>query len=171
MRLLGSLTARDLYLLDVLEAHRVLTAEQVADLLFPSLDRAQRRLLQLTQRGVLARFRACVRPGSQPWRYTLGYPAVVLLAAARAERPPTRAAHDLSIARLARSRQLDHLLGVNGLFTALTADAAPRPGARLLSWYSEPTTHTLLPQADRFRIGSSGSTPTPTAAGPSRPTR
>lgn len=148
--LLGGLTPRDLYLFDVLEAHRVLTAGQVTALLFPSLDRAQRRLLALTQRGVLTRFRGYVRPGSQPWRYTLGYPGVELLAAAHARRPPSRTAHDLSLTRLARSRQLDHLLGVNGFFTDLAGHAATQPGAQLMTWYSESTTYAVL--SERLQI-------------------
>lgn len=121
----------------MLAAHRVLTAEQVAALLYPSVDRAQRRLLALTRRGALERFRARVYPGSQAWRYTLSYPAVQLLAAARAEQPVSRSAHTATLLRLARSSTLDHLLGVNGLFTSLAQDAAARPVTRLASWYSE----------------------------------
>nr|MDT0664700.1 replication-relaxation family protein [Micromonospora sp. DSM 115978] len=144
--MLRELTPRDLYLLDVLKAHRVLTAEQAADLVFPSLDRAQRRLLQLTRRGVLARFRACVRPGSQPWRYTLGWTGAALVAAARADRPPARAAHDLTVTRLARNPQLDHMLGTNSVFTALAAHAATATatGTRLATWYSDDTATSLL---------------------------
>jgi hypothetical protein len=148
--LLSGLTARDLYLIDVLDKHRVLTASQVTELLFPSLDRAQRRLLALTQRGVLARFRGYTHVGSLPWRYTLGYPAVQLLAAGHAQQPTSRAAHDRSVAQLARSRQLEHRLGANGFFTALAAHAATDPAAKLLSWYSESTTWALIPGQDRF---------------------
>jgi hypothetical protein len=143
--LLGGLTDRDLYLLDVLDVHRVLTALQVAALLFPSLDRAQRRLMALTERGVLARFRGYVRPGSQAWRYTLGYAGAALVAASRGrDGPPPRSRHDRALATLARSSQLDHRLGVNGVFTALAGHAATAPGARLWSWYCEATTVDLL---------------------------
>jgi len=142
--LLRELTPRDLYLLDVLSAHRVLTAEQVGALLFPSLDRAQRRLLTLTRRGLLDRFRICVRPGSQPWRYTLGHAGAVLVAATRAQQPPARAAHERTVAALARSGQLAHRLGVNGVFTDLAGVAAATPGGALMSWYSEAVTTTLI---------------------------
>ncbi|MCK9904437.1 hypothetical protein CC117_30715 [Parafrankia colletiae] len=138
------MTDRDLYLLDVLAAHRVLTAEQVAALLYPSVDRAQRRLLALTRRGALERFRARVYPGSQAWRYTLSYPAVQLVAARRAERPASRSAHNTTVLRLARSRTLEHQLGVNGFFTSLARDAAARPLTRLANWYSESTVATAL---------------------------
>ncbi|WP_195905257.1 replication-relaxation family protein [Parafrankia elaeagni] len=138
------MTDRDLYLLDVLAAHRVLTAEQVAALLYPSVDRAQRRLLALTRRGALERFRARVYPGSQAWRYTLSYPAVQLLAAGRAERPMSRSAHNAAVLRLARSGTLEHQLGVNGFFTSLARDAAARPGTRLASWYSESTVYDVI---------------------------
>ncbi|SQD95022.1 hypothetical protein FMEAI12_2900013 [Parafrankia sp. Ea1.12] len=53
-------------------------------LLYASVDRAQRRLLALTRRGALERFRARVYPGSQAWWYTLSYPAVQLVVPAPA---------------------------------------------------------------------------------------
>jgi predicted transcriptional regulator len=53
----ASLTRRDLRLLGWLYDHGVLTTDQIAAALFPSLDFAQRRLLKLTQLTVLARFR------------------------------------------------------------------------------------------------------------------
>ncbi len=128
----------------MLAAHRVLTAEQVAALLYPSVDRAQRRLLALTRRGALERFRARVYPGSQAWRYTLSHPAVQLLAAARAERPVSRSAHNTAVLRLARSGTLEHQLGVNGFFASLARDAAARPATRLASWYSESTIYEVM---------------------------
>ena len=62
LRVQASLTNRDMILLDWLYDHAVLTTDQIATALFPSLDFAHRRLLRLTRLGVVDRFRP------QRWR-------------------------------------------------------------------------------------------------------
>ncbi|MGH3972494.1 MAG: replication-relaxation family protein [Pseudonocardiaceae bacterium] len=52
--------------------HARLTASQLARLVFGSYSHARSWLAVLHARGVLARFRRHIWPGSQPWRYTLG---------------------------------------------------------------------------------------------------
>src|SRR6266545_2181680 len=70
---LRRLMPRDRWLLDLLHHHQMFSTEQIAALAFDNVRTARNRLNQLGQRGVLARFRDCVRPGSQSWRWTLGW--------------------------------------------------------------------------------------------------
>jgi hypothetical protein len=134
---LRELTKRDLLLLRILHEHQVLTAEQIARLSFPSLDRAQQRLRQLTTRTVLDRFRTAVRPGSQAWRYTLG-PIGEAIIAADYDRPaPRPAVHTDRVLRLARSPRLEHLLGINDFFITLAHDARQHPDHALRWWLNE----------------------------------
>jgi len=130
------LTERDRWVIEVLAEHRVLTAEEVSVLGFDSLARARRRLRLLHERGVLARFRRCVRPGSLPWRYTLGPVGEALHAAATGTGMPRPAKVAEKIARLAESPTLDHLLATNRFFVALIGAARVRPGCGLAQWWS-----------------------------------
>ncbi|WP_370946601.1 replication-relaxation family protein [Amycolatopsis sp. cg5] len=131
------LTDRDRSLIDLLADHRVFTAEQVARLDFPNDTRARHRLVLLHRRGVLARFRRCVRPGSQPWRYTLGLLGEAIHAASSGDPLPRASAVRERIIRLAESRTLDHLLGVNDFFTTLSGHAQKVPNCELLDWWPE----------------------------------
>jgi len=135
--LLGWLTHRDRMLLDVLAEHQVLTTPQIAQLAFPSLDRAQHRLNRLYRLGVLDRFRWHVPAGSISWHYTLGTHGAALVAAGRGTDPPRPAELRRRITRLAASPRLAHTVGLNGFFTALAAHARAEPGAALAAWWSE----------------------------------
>lgn len=110
------------------------------------LRRAQHRLAQLHQLGVLWRFRFPVLGGgSMPWHYTLGYDGARLIAAARAEDPPHKARYQVRLERLAQSPTLRHLLGVNDFFATLAwyaRDQGLRPAHQpdregLVTWRSE----------------------------------
>lgn len=131
------LTERDRWIIDILAEHRALTAEQVARLDFPNPDKARHRLVLLYRRGVLARFRRCVRPGSQHWRYTLGLIGEAIHAAQTGAAMPRAANVREKIVRLAESRNLDHLLGVNEFFVSLIHHARHHPGCALDEWWSE----------------------------------
>ena len=132
-----SLTARDRFCVSALAEHQVLTTAQLAQLCFPSLDVAQRRLLRLTRLGVLDRFRWHALVGSEAWHYTLGPAGAALVAAERGAEPPRPAELRRRALRLAASPRLAHLLGVNGFFCALGAQARHEPGRALVSWWSE----------------------------------
>jgi hypothetical protein len=134
---LTRLTDRDRYLLQVLAEHRVLTADQIARLKFTDPNTARKRLVLLTRRGILDRFRDGVRPGSQAWRYTLGPLGAAIVAAEHAWPAPRPAAHAQQVLRLARSPRLAHLLGVNEFFVALAAHARRNPGYALRWWLNE----------------------------------
>lgn len=86
------LTDRDLTLIDLMHEHDVLTGDQIARLHFTSASRARHRLLELTRRRVVARFRRRLDRGSQHWRYTLGPVGATLHAAAHADPLPRAAA-------------------------------------------------------------------------------
>lgn len=136
---LRRLMPRDRWLLELLGEHLVFTTEQVAALGFDHLHTARNRLVLLNQRGILARFRDAVRPGSQQWRWTLDLIGLAYLAA-RADQPaPKPAQVRQRINRLATSPKLGHLLGVNGLFVDLASHARTTPGAELSVWWSERT--------------------------------
>jgi hypothetical protein len=134
---LRELTDRDRYLLAVLAEHQVLTADQIARLKFTDANTARKRLVLLTRRGILDRFRDAVRPGSQPWRYTLGPLGAAIVAAGRAQPAQRPAVHAERVLRLARSPRLGHLLGANEFFVALAQHARHDRAYALRWWLNE----------------------------------
>lgn len=134
------LTDRDMALLSYLDRHRVLTALQVTRLLFGSPHHARHRLTALYQRGVLARFRREVWPGSQPWRYTLGHVGATVHAATTDSPLPKPSTVTEKVLRLAHSPHTEHLLGVNEFFTRLAGHARIRDGCALGQWWPETIT-------------------------------
>ncbi|WP_405164970.1 replication-relaxation family protein [Nocardia sp. NBC_01499] len=131
------LTPRDLELLALLAAHRALTAHQITRVLFTDTNTARKRLVLLTGRGVLARFRGCIRPGSQQYRYTLG-PLGAMIHAATTDKPiPTPRTVAEKTLKLSRNPQLEHLLGINEFFTDLYHHGRTNPGCELLEWWNE----------------------------------
>jgi hypothetical protein len=136
--LAGRLTDRDRSILRLVHEHRVFTTHQLTEVFFGSLDRAEHRLKQLTDAHVLARFRLHTHhgEGSAPYHYVLG-PAGARVLAAEQDTDVRRLGHRRDRAlEIAHSQHLGHLVGVNGFFTALAADARQR-GARLAVWWSE----------------------------------
>ncbi|MYW91640.1 hypothetical protein G3I59_13755 [Amycolatopsis rubida] len=139
VELASRLTARDRDLLHLLREHRVLTSDQVADLLpYPSLNRAQRRLLSLWHWHVLDRFRHPRGDGALTgWRYTLGVAGHGVLAAMRGQNPPRPTTVREQVLRLATDPRLDHLLGINDVLAALTAHTRRAPDAEVRLWHGE----------------------------------
>jgi hypothetical protein len=134
---LRRLTSRDRWLLDLLASHQAFSTEQIASLGFDHLHTARNRLNLLASREVLIRFRDCIRPGSQAWRWTLGWVGASYLAARDGGPTPRRTAVEDKANRLAASPRLGHLLGCNGVFVDLAAQARHTPGAGLDTWWSE----------------------------------
>ncbi|MFD7841637.1 replication-relaxation family protein [Nocardia sp. NPDC059764] len=135
---------RDRRLLGLLAEHKVLTTDQIASLEFTSIRRAQDRLAKLREMGMLFAFRESLYGGgTSQTRHALGYPGARLIAAQRAEKPPTPAAYAMSLERLACSPTLEHRLGANGFFATLAAHRNPtrHPDATVLEgltqWWSE----------------------------------
>ncbi|GAA5121368.1 replication-relaxation family protein [Haloechinothrix salitolerans] len=134
------LTARDMWLIRMLHEHRVLTSIQIAELAFPRLWAANKRLLRLYQWRVVDRFQphALAGTGTAPMHYVLDVAGAHVLA------------HEggISVAELgyrrdravgiAYSLTLAHAVTVNGFFTALAAASRqPEPAGTLTAWWSE----------------------------------
>ncbi|MDQ7905978.1 replication-relaxation family protein [Phytohabitans sp. ZYX-F-186] len=134
---LRRLMPRDRWLLDLLHDHQVFTTEQVAALGFDHVHTARNRLNLLHGRGVLAKFRDAVRPGSQSWRWALGWIGAAYIAYRDGRPFPRPGTIADRVNRLAASPRLPHLLGVNAFFVDLAAHARTTPGARLGTWWSE----------------------------------
>ena len=137
LAVLGRITGRDRQLCRLLEDHRVLTTAQVADVGFTGERRARTRLSELYALEVLERFRPRTEANFAPFHWVLGPLGAALVAAEAgvdvAELDWRRGLiHDL-----AASQRLAHLVGVNGLFTALLRSARTRSGCRLEEWWSE----------------------------------
>jgi hypothetical protein len=138
LRVRAQLTDRDRLLLDWLADHRVLTTFQICHALFGSLDFAQRRLLNLHRLGLVDRFRPLrAGGGSYPWHYVLDQIGAEFVAASRGQTAPRPGQTTDRKRRVAASRTLDHLLGVNQFFTDLAGWARTRPPARLERWWPE----------------------------------
>ncbi len=139
--LAGRLTERDRRIIRLVHEHRVFTTHQLADLFFNSQDRAEHRLRQLTDAGVLARFRPHTRhgEGSAPYYYVLGSVGAAVLAAEQGIGPRRLDHRPDKALEIAHSQRLAHIVGVNGFFTTLAASARQRrPGrAALAAWWSE----------------------------------
>ena len=131
------LTARDRWLLEILHEHRVLTTHQIQQLAFPSISTTTHRLLALWRLRALERFRPAMATGSAPLHYVLGPAGAAVLAARRGQNLATFGYRLDRALALAHSDKLHHLVGTNGIFTALAHHARTHPGTRLLVWWSE----------------------------------
>ncbi|WP_329049982.1 replication-relaxation family protein [Amycolatopsis sp. NBC_01488] len=132
-----TLTTRDRELIALLADHKALTTDQIARLFYGHDNTARKRLVRLTDRGILARFRTCVRPGSQSWRYTLGTLGAMIHAAAHGDTLPTAAKTREKVLKLAQNPRLNHLLGVNEFFVTLTEHARKNNRCNLAEWWNE----------------------------------
>src|SRR6266545_4249643 len=104
---LRRLMPRDRWLLDLLHHHQMFSTEQIAALAFDNVRTARNRLNQLGHRDVLARFRDCVRPGSQSWRWTLGWVGAAYIAARDGQPTPRPGTIAERVNRLSSSARLD----------------------------------------------------------------
>ena len=137
-RIAGRLTDRDHDICHLLHEHRVLTTNQLTDVCFDSLRKAQKRLRLLHEWRVLDRFRPRhYDGGSDPFYYCLG-PVGAQMVAADNDTPTADVRwRPNTAAALASSQRLAHLVGSNGLFTALIRAARERPECALREWWSE----------------------------------
>ena len=135
--LLARLTNRDRAIIDTLGRHRVLTLNQLSWLFFTSTRAARDRINCLRDLDVLTRFRACQRPGSQAYRYTLGATGAYLHAAATGQPAPRPAALTRRLTELATNTHLAHLLGVNDFAARLHHAARHRGDWTVTEWLSE----------------------------------
>jgi hypothetical protein len=134
--LAGRLTERDRRICRLLYDHRVLTTAQVADVGFDSLRKAQARLSILYALEVVDRFRLRSWSGTSPYHVTLGTAGAAVIAAERGVTVADLGWHKQTATALSTSRQLAHLVGCNGVLTALLRSARTRPGCHLDEWWS-----------------------------------
>ncbi|GAA4617207.1 hypothetical protein GCM10023195_76700 [Actinoallomurus liliacearum] len=135
--LANRLRPRDRWLLEILHEHRVLTTRQIQQLAFPSISTTTHRLLKLWRLRALERFRPAMEVGSSPMHYVLG-PAGAAILAQRRDKTVAQLGYRLDRAlAIAHSDKLTHLVGANGLFTALAAHARTHSGTELVIWWSE----------------------------------
>ncbi|MEU3962951.1 replication-relaxation family protein [Streptomyces buecherae] len=121
----------------MLYEHRVLTTHQIANLAFPSVRTAQRRLRTLHQHAVLDSFRPLTQTGSAPEHYTLGPAGASVLAAYLGCDPSHLGWRPSHTGRIAYSPSLGHDLGVNDLLTRLAAHGRSTAATGLSLWLSE----------------------------------
>ncbi|MEU5525505.1 replication-relaxation family protein [Micromonospora chersina] len=135
LRLQASITARDDRLLGWLYDHGLLTTDQIAAALFPSLDFAQRRLRRLTVLRAVDRFRPN-KPdgGSYPYHYVLDQLGYSHVRAQRGLGPPRRDQARRRKQSLTSRPDLPHLLGGNQVFIDLAAHARTHPDSHLDRW-------------------------------------
>jgi hypothetical protein len=134
---LGRLTDRDRTISRLLYEHRVLTTSQVADVGFTGDRRVRKRLRELHDMAIVDRFRPRVQVGSAPSHWVLGSVGAALVAAERGVEMADLDWRKGMLSDLAASQRLAHLVGTNGVFTALIRSARRRPGCRLEEWWSE----------------------------------
>ncbi|MEV5704825.1 replication-relaxation family protein [Actinoallomurus sp. NPDC052274] len=131
------LTERDRWLLEILHEHRVLTTHQIRELAFPSISTTTHRLLALWQLRAVERFRPARATGSAPMHYVLGPSGAAVLAARRGLTVAQFGYRIDTTLAIAHSDKATHLVGCNGLFTALAAHARTHPDTELAAWWSE----------------------------------
>lgn len=130
----GRITERDRAIAAALYEHRVLTAQQIYELYFDSLDRARDRLAQLHQLGVVERFRPYRQHGSHPYHYLLDQAGALLIASERGIEVCELDYSRAKTLRLASSQQLRHQVETNGLVTSLARALRTTAGGTLLEW-------------------------------------
>jgi hypothetical protein len=130
-------TARDLAILQALDAHRYFDRGQIQTLFFPGPRSCQYRLRWLLEHGLVNAWRVATRPGRicRASIYLLSRRGAALLAEWRDEDPRPylrRAEHALE-----RHFHLVHQLEANQFFVSLAAATRARPELGLYHWVGE----------------------------------
>ncbi|WP_434450127.1 replication-relaxation family protein [Lentzea sp. E54] len=138
--LAGRLTPRDRWIIRMLHEHRVLTANQITALAFPSFRSGRMRLRELFQWRVVDRFQPFINSGTAPMHYVLAPAGAAVLAAEDGlDVKELGYRHDRAFG-IAHSLRLAHTVGVAEWFTALVDHArrsAPAEHTTLAAWWSE----------------------------------
>ncbi|MGH8994988.1 MAG: replication-relaxation family protein [Acidimicrobiales bacterium] len=132
------LTERDRSILTMISRHRVFTTDQLAEMYFDNLNTAQHRLTMLYQLRLVDRFQPIDRRFvSQPYHYVLDRLGAMVVAADRDEDPDQTHWQREKALAIAQSQRLAHLVGTNGFFSALRAEARRSDDCDLSLWWSE----------------------------------
>lgn len=131
-------TDRDRYLCEMLVQHRVLTTDHINDIAFGSQTTTRHRIRQLYDMRVVDRFRPFRFGNVLPFHYVIDQVGVEIVASMRGVDPSEIPWKRDNALRLATNSHLDHLVGVNGFFAALTrAGRSLGEGEGLVEWWSE----------------------------------
>ncbi len=131
------LTDRDRLIAEAVYEHRVLTTDQLCDLAFTGQRSTEQRLRSLLGLRILDRFRPHSTLGTIPFHWTLGAAGAALIAGHRNIDVAELGWRPDNTVVLATNQRLAHLVGTNGIFTALTRESRHRGGCRLELWWSE----------------------------------
>ncbi|WP_078856378.1 replication-relaxation family protein [Streptomyces sp. NBRC 109706] len=137
------MTPRDMWLLEMLHEHRVLTSHHITALWNTSHRVTNRRLRQLHQLHVLDSFRPLTPQGSAPEHYTLGPTGATLLAAHWATETKHLAWRKDTCTRTAFSPTLEHDLATTTHLVTLAATHHHEPHDELTLWISARSTTRL----------------------------
>lgn len=130
-------TPRDRWLLRMLSEHQVLTAPQICALAFTNARVANKRLVALTELGLLDRFRLPrAAYGNTPWHYTLGPGGAQLVAAERGITLKQLGYQRARQLALSARPDLPHTTGCHDTLVALAARGRVRGAGRLAVWWS-----------------------------------
>jgi hypothetical protein len=136
-RLSWRLTPRDRWIMRMVHEHRVLTADHITEMAFPSYRSGRLRLRELYLWNVLDRFQPFATVGTAPMHYVLGPAGATALAAEEGlDRAHLGYRHDRALG-IAHSLKLAHTVGVNTWFSALTAAARQDGTSHVDAWWSE----------------------------------
>ncbi|WP_280457286.1 replication-relaxation family protein [Nocardia carnea] len=149
------LTDRDLHLLRLLETLGGLTAAQVGERLFPSVDTARKRLTTLTRRGVLTRVRSQPSPGLRgvpPWHYTLSPLGTEITATDRRTAPraaaqwtPERSQHRPRTTSATAPQTVDRTAAARELPDIAKSKTGPQSGSSQCGRTSDAPAHSPTP--------------------------
>lgn len=141
------ITERDQQLLHKLSEYRLLSTEQIRYLLYPSMNRARKRVLQLYRHGLLSRFTRPVRlgEGSSQYLYRPSRTGEALTQASST--PRTRPA------RVLTETQGEHALRINDFRIALELARRSRDDLAVTFWRSDRETKLRVPVVDRQKLG------------------
>lgn len=130
-------TPRDRWLLRMLAEHQVLTAPQICALAFTGVRVANKRLVTLTELGLLDRFRLPrAAYGNTPWHYLLGPAGAQLIAAERGTTLKQLGYQRARQLALAARPDLPHTTGCHDTLTLLAARGRIPGAGRLAVWWS-----------------------------------
>lgn len=130
-------TPRDRWLLRMLTEHHVLTAPQICTLAYTNVRVANKRLIALTELGLLDRFRLPrAAYGNTPWHYTLGPSGAQLIAAERGITLKQLGYQRAKQLALSARPDLPHTTGCHSTLTTLAARGRIPGAGRLAVWWS-----------------------------------
>jgi hypothetical protein len=135
--LASRLTTRDRWIVHMLHEHRVLNADQITGLAFPSYRSGRQRLRELYQWSVLDRFQPLLAHGAAPMHYVLGPAGATALAAEFGFDQKQLGYRREQSNAIAHNQRLAHTIGLNEWFTALIDHARHTDDTTVTAWWSE----------------------------------